>query len=238
MSEEATVREILCPEGDSVVVQGKEHHIIPWAKRFLFSPEHLDKPLSKLSGGEKARALLAAIMTQRVDVLVLDEPTNDLDIPTREILESALVEFSGAVILVSHDRYMLDTVCTSLIGLNGSGEAFLCSDYSQWQATRTLQQADVKPAKTHQGTGKSKISADKSAPGNKITYAEKIELSKIEGSILKAEELVKNLQLELSENAGRHDRLWFDAHCKELAEAESEVARLYDRWEYLSGRDL
>jgi ATP-binding cassette subfamily F protein uup len=238
MRDDATVREVLCPEGDSVVVQGKEHHIIPWAKRFLFSPEHLDKPLSKLSGGEKARALLAAIMTQHVDVLVLDEPTNDLDIPTREILESALVEFSGAVILVSHDRYMLDTVCTSLIGLNGRGDIFLCSDYAQWEATRAAQQAESKSAKPGQGAGKLKNPSEKNASGNKITYAEKIELSKIEGAILKAEELVKKLQLELSSNAGEQDRLWFEAHCKKLSEAESEVARLYDRWEYLSERGM
>src|ERR1700688_4898278 len=98
-------------------------------------------PVSRLSGGERARVIIARLMLSAADVLLLDEPTNDLDIPTLEVLEDSLLEFSGTVVLVSHDRYMLDRVSTTVIGLDG-GEGGVFADYSQWEAARTEPSAE------------------------------------------------------------------------------------------------
>ena len=103
----------LAPDSDSVIYQDRVIHVASWAARFLFANEDLNRPVGKLSGGERARVLIAQLMLQSADVLLLDEPTNDLDIPTLEILEESLLEFRGALILVTHDRYMLDRVSTS-----------------------------------------------------------------------------------------------------------------------------
>ena len=98
-------------------------HVAGWAKRFLFGPEQLDRPMSSLSGGEQARVLIARLMLQPADVLLLDEPTNDLDIPTLEVLEDSLNEFPGALVLVTHDRFLLDRVANAVLGLDGRGGA-------------------------------------------------------------------------------------------------------------------
>ena len=107
-----SLRRTLCPEGDSVIYRGRPIHVAGWAKRFLFRDEQLEMPMSRFSGGERARAMIARLMLATADVLLLDEPTNDLDIPTLEVLEESLLEFSGAMVLVSHDRYLLDRVST------------------------------------------------------------------------------------------------------------------------------
>ncbi len=109
----------------------------PGRKRFLFRSEQLDTPVSRLSGGEQARVLIARLMLQPADVLILDEPTNDLDIPTLEVLEESLLEFPGALVLVTHDRYLLDRVCDPLLALDGRGGRPLFADSAQWEAART-----------------------------------------------------------------------------------------------------
>ena len=114
-----TLRRTLAPSSDSVIYRGQVIHVASWAARFLFASEQLDQPVSKLSGGERARVLIANLMLEPADVLLLDEPTNDLDIPTLEILEESLLEFEGALVLVTHDRYLLDRVSTIVLGLEG-----------------------------------------------------------------------------------------------------------------------
>ena len=109
---QATLRQALAPHGDSVIYQDRVIHVAAWAARFLFTTEQLNQPVARLSGGERARVLIAQLMLQPADVLLLDEPTNDLDLPTLEILEESLLEFTGALVLVTHDRYMLDRVST------------------------------------------------------------------------------------------------------------------------------
>ena len=108
-------------------------HVASWAAKFLFKGEQLNQPVERLSGGERARVLIAQLMLQPADVLLLDEPTNDLDIPTLEILEESLLEFRGSLVLVTHDRYMLDRVSTVVLGLDGQGGAERFADYSQWE---------------------------------------------------------------------------------------------------------
>ena len=105
--------------GDNVIFQDRPIHVAGWAKRFLFDSGQLDRPISSLSGGEQARVLIARLMLQPADLLLLDEPTNDLDIPTLEVLEDSLHDFPGALVLVTHDRYLLDRVSTAVLGLDG-----------------------------------------------------------------------------------------------------------------------
>src|SRR5580658_4195061 len=129
---ETSLRRTLCPDGDSVIYCGRAIHVAGWAKRFLFRDDQLEMPVSRLSGGERARVMIARLMLAPADVLLLDEPTNDLDIPTLEVLEDSLLEFSGAVVLVSHDRYLLDRVSTVVMGLDRCGVGTF-ADYSQWE---------------------------------------------------------------------------------------------------------
>ena len=130
------LRRALAPEGDTVVVRGRPMHVAAWAKRFLFQPEQLDLPVGRLSGGEQARILIARLVREPADVLVLDEPTNDLDIATLEVLEDSLAEFPGGVVLVTHDRFVLDRVATVILALDGEGGAGAFADYAQWEAAR------------------------------------------------------------------------------------------------------
>ena len=134
-----TLRRALAPDSDSVIYQERVTHVASYAARFLFGGEQLDQPVGRLSGGERARVLIAQLMLQPADLLLLDEPTNDLDIPTLEILEESLLEFRGALVLVTHDRYMLDRVSTLVLGLDGWGEIERFADYSQWETWQRTQ---------------------------------------------------------------------------------------------------
>ena len=134
-----TLKQALAPDSDSVVYQDRVIHVASWAARFLFSSESLNQPVGRLSGGERARILIAQLMLQPADVLLLDEPTNDLDIPTLEILEESLLEFRGAMVLVTHDRFMMDRVSTIVLGLDGLGGAEIFADYSQWETWQRTQ---------------------------------------------------------------------------------------------------
>ncbi len=155
-----TLRRALAPDSDSVIYRGNVIHVASWAARFLFTSEQLDQPVSKLSGGERARVLIANLMLEPADLLLLDEPTNDLDIPTLEILEESLLEFEGALVLVTHDRYLLDRVSTIVLGLAG-GKAQAFADYSQWAADGPAKQSKPKasvPAATPTTSQKKKLS--------------------------------------------------------------------------------
>ncbi len=135
-----SLRRALAPDSDSVIYQDRVIHVAAWAAKFLFDPEHLSQPVGKLSGGERARVLIAQLMLQPAGVLLLDEPTNDLDIPTLEILEESLLEYRGALVLVTHDRFMLDRVSTIVLGLDGLGGAERFADYSQWEIWQRARQ--------------------------------------------------------------------------------------------------
>src|SRR5215470_10959212 len=140
------LRRALAPEGDAVVYQGRSVHVASWAKRFLFRPEQLELPVGRLSGGEQARILIARLMREPADLLILDEPTNDLDIPTLEVLEDSLAEFDGALVLVTHDRFMLERVSTAIIALDGDGGVETYADHAQWEAARARRPVTPRPA--------------------------------------------------------------------------------------------
>jgi ATP-binding cassette subfamily F protein uup len=133
LDEELTLRRALAPEGDGVIYQGRTVHVASWASRFLFTGDQLNQPVRNLSGGERARVLIAKLMLEPADVLLLDEPTNDLDIPTLEMLEENLLDFPGALVLVTHDRYLLNRVSSTVLGLDGRGRTGRFADYAQWE---------------------------------------------------------------------------------------------------------
>ncbi len=234
LDQEAPLRRALAPSGgDAVVYQGRSVHLASWAKRFLFRPEQLDLPVSRLSGGEQARLLIAQLMLQPADLLILDEPTNDLDIPTLDVLEDSLLEFPGALVLVTHDRWLLDRVSTILLALDGTGRLEWFADYAQWE------NAQERAAQSETGTNEETAAAstiDQVTGGatlrkpKKLSYREQKEWGTIEDSILKAEELVASCQDALQDPAVVSNAGELQARSEALVEAQAKVERLYARW--------
>jgi len=163
-----TLRRALAPEGDSVIYQDRVIHVASWAAKFLFTGEQLNQPVDRLSGGERARVLIAQLMLQPADVLLLDEPTNDLDIPTLEILEESLIEFRGSLVLVTHDRYMLDRVSNIVLGLDGRGGAESFGDYLQWETWQAERKQEAQ-ASTRDGSRTTSATKTASASKNPIS---------------------------------------------------------------------
>jgi len=222
-----TLRRALSPNSEEVQFGDRTYHVTAWAKRFLFRVEQMDQMVGDLSGGEQARVLIARMMVQPADVLLLDEPTNDLDLPTLEVLEESLAEFSGALVLVTHDRAMLDRLCTELVGLDGRGNAHIYADFSQWiAAQRELK--ELKPAAAPKA-GKPR---DKS---RKLSYQEQREFDGMEERILTAEETVMARQQEADALAGG-DHVRLQAAYQAVHDAQAEVDRLYHRWQELEAK--
>ncbi len=221
-----SLKEALSPKGDFVSFRGQPIHVNGWCKRFLFSPDILEIPIGKLSGGERARISIAHLMLQPADVLLLDEPTNDLDIPTLETLEESLLEFPGAVVLITHDRCMLDRICNSVLALGKPEKIEIFPDYAQWEAFQKTPPPKSKEKK-----------AEPSAferPKSKLSYQEKKEYDSIEGKISKLEEEVLSLnhlleEKEIAENPARLSEI-----CTAVSLAETKIEQLYLRWEELS----
>ena len=225
----ATLRAALCPTGDQVTWRDKPVHVSGWARRFLFRPEQLDMPVADLSGGEQARVLIARLMLRPADLLILDEPTNDLDIPSLEVLEESLEEFPGAVVLVTHDRYMLDQLCTDLVGLDGQGGASLYGDYLQWQRAYAAakEAAAPRPATAKPAPRKP------SAPAKRLTWNEQREWEQIEEKIMAAEAQVQAAHQAMEDPAVLADHQRLAEVCARMHEAQELVQRLYARWEEL-----
>ncbi len=225
-----SLRRALAPEGDTVLYQDRPIHVASWAKRFLFLAEQLDTPVSRLSGGEQARILIARLMLRATDLLILDEPTNDLDIPTLEVLEESLLEFPGALVLVTHDRYLLESVSTYVLALDGKGNAEYFADYAQWEAHRAAAQAP-KPAAL-----KPPPSRKEAKPAKKLSYKEKLEWEQMEAKIMEAEEALAAAQEAVEDPAVATDSAALQARCTELEEARQNVERLYARWAELEAK--
>jgi ATP-binding cassette subfamily F protein uup len=236
---EVSLRRALAPDSDSVIYQERVIHVAAWAARFLFSGEDLNRPVGRLSGGERARVLIAQLMLQQADVLLLDEPTNDLDIPTLEILEESLLEYRGALVLVTHDRYMLDRVSTIVLGLDGRGDAERFADYSQWDAWLRSQQAKPSTDATATTTRKGRDSApaDTNRPGataKKLSHTEGREFASIEKRIAKAEEELLARRAALDDPEISSDAPRLHTAYVEMESAQKTVDELYARWAELS----
>ncbi len=229
-----TLRRALAPDGDSVVYNGRSLHVVSWAKKFIFRPDQLETPVGQLSGGEQARILIAGLMRQPADILLLDEPTNDLDIASLDVLEASLLDFPGALVLVTHDRYLLDRVCHRLLGFGGTHGVSYYADYEQW--LNDLPEA-VKPEESKKkNTAQAEKSPTQKKSSGRLSYMDQREYDQIEEAIATEERRVELLQdrMALPEIVSNPDEL---AECwQELQEAQAEVERLYDRWDELEGK--
>ncbi len=234
---EATLRQALAPTGDTVVFQDRALHVVTWAKRFLFRPDQLGLPVSLLSGGERARVLIARLMRTPADVLLLDEPTNDIDIPTLEVLEEGLREFPGAIVLITHDRYLLDTLCDRLLALepgeDGHGQTRYFSDYAQWLTARLSPSVSAVSGVSEGKSVAAKPPAPKPRRSVKLSYGEQRELDGMAERIREAEALEQELRqaLDAHENASNAEVL-ADLAAR-LDRAEADLLGLYERLDEL-----
>jgi ATP-binding cassette subfamily F protein uup len=224
---EWTLRRCLCESGDHVIFNDRPIHIVTWARRFQFSQDHLDQPIAKLSGGERAKANIAKLMLEKADLLLLDEPTNDLDIDTMEALEDALSDFGGAVAIVSHDRFMLQSICTTFLGLDGTGAIRTFASIGQWESLLRGGQNKKREKKAELEPSIQPMEL------KKLSYKDQREYDGMEERILKAEEELEEMRLKADDpsvatNAkALHDALADLHRCQESLDA------LYARWAHL-----
>jgi len=249
-----TLREALAPHGDTVHVMGRPMHVVTWAQRFLFRPEQLPSPVGQLSGGEQARLLIAQLMLEPADLLVLDEPTNDLDIPTLEVLERSLEEFPGAIILVTHDRFMLQRLATEVLGLDGMGGARHHADYFQWEEAQRkggggpASSAGRSPAAAtgwsappaaSSGAAPAASAAPTSADIRRsLTWKEQQEWDRMESAIAAAEAAAEAARTRVGDPEVMADANAMHEACRALEAADAEVERLYARWAALEAKGV
>ncbi|MBI2207152.1 MAG: ABC-F family ATP-binding cassette domain-containing protein [Candidatus Rokubacteria bacterium] len=226
-----SLRRALAPEGDQVSFQGRSVHVASWAKRFLFRPEQLELPVGRLSGGEQARILVARLMREPADVLILDEPTNDLDIPTLEVLEDSLADFAGGLVLVTHDRFMLDRVSNVILALDGAGGAETFADYAQWESARA---ARVEPAR--ETPAARAAPAREGPPSRRLGYRDQRDWDRMEEAILDAEAAVEACRRAVEDPAVASNAGALQERFTALAAAQAEVDRLYARWAELEAK--
>jgi ATP-binding cassette subfamily F protein uup len=260
-----SLRRALAPEGDAVTWQGRSLHVAAWAKRFLFRPEQLEVAVSRLSGGEQARVRIARLMREPADLLILDDPTNDLDIPTLEVLEESLVEFAGGLVLVTHDRFMLERVATLIVALDGRGGAETFADYGQAAVRGSARGAvpgrraepfsDRNQPRSGGEPSPSMIedTARTSAPmirrepappppgrersdSRRLAYREQREWEGMEQAILEAERALEACQRAVEDPAVASDAAALQERYAALEAARVEVDRLYARWAELDAK--
>lgn len=225
---EMPLRRALGPEGDTVIFRDRPVHVAGWAARFLFRNEQLDLAIRNLSGGERARVHIARLMLQPADILILDEPTNDLDIPTLEVLESNLADFPGAIVLVTHDRFLLDRLSSTLLALDGEGGAEFFAELAQWEQAnaakkpKTVKAAAAAPTKAPEATKK------------KLSYMEAREWEQIEGRIAEADQKLGDARAALEDPAIVSDPAKLMEAAAHLDKMQVEVDKLYERWAELS----
>lgn len=229
-----SLKEALSPNSDNVIYRGQSIHVNGWAKRFLFSPDRLKLPLSALSGGERARILIARLILEPADLLFLDEPTNDLDIETLEVMEESLKSFPGAVVLISHDRCLVERVCTQILGLGAGNEHQFFADYQQWEKACNENPLPLPAKKTTPPS--STTTPQKSTAGKKLSYKEQKELDGMEQAITVLEERMTLLHSQLDNPATHADAEKSLELYRKLASAEEEKERLFERWQVLESK--
>ena len=220
------LRRALCESGEFVFYKDKPIHVVGWADRFLFNKEQLDVPLGRLSGGEQSRVMIARLMLRPADILLLDEPTNDLDLNSLEVLETSLAEFSGALVLVTHDRYLLDRVSQQILALDGRGNAHFYADLAQWEDRDTSGEIELTPP----------APPAPAAPKKALSPAEAKELKTMESKIHDAEERREKAREALLDPAIATDAAELMARQKTVDEWTQKIEALYARWDELEVR--
>ncbi len=242
LDESMRVQDAVADGNTTVTINGRTRHVISYLEDFLFEPTRARTPVRALSGGERNRLLLARLFTKPANVLVLDEPTNDLDAETLELLEDLLVEFGGTVLLVSHDRAFLNEVCTSLLVFEGDGVlAEHIGGYDDWQAAQAARAAAAVKAAAGAGKGGAGATAAAgtaapAAKGRKLSNRERAELEALPARL----EALEKEQSELTTRMA--DPAFFKGGGPEVARAaarlpelEAEIAAVYARWTELEG---
>ena len=230
LDEEATLSDTIAPGSDFVEIGGSRKHVISYLGDFLFPPERARAPVKSLSGGERNRLLLARLFSRPANVLVLDEPTNDLDIETLELLEALLQEYTGTLFLVSHDRAFLDNVVTQSIAYEGEGKwKEYAGGYSDWQRARTKRSdADPLPARARESVVARKA---------KLGFKEARELEELPAKLEALEQEQKTLAAKLADPALYQDRtVDLRALNARHSEIDGELTRLLARWEELEAK--
>ena len=231
-----SLRRALAPEGDAVTWQGRSLHVAAWAKRFLFRPEQLDVAVGRLSGGEQARVRIARLMREPADLLILDEPSNDLDIPTLEVLEDSLVEFAGGLVLVTHDRFMLERVSTVIVALDGHGGTETFADYAQVAARGKPRSGGEAARASVTATPAQRQPARERSEPRRLAYREQREWEGMERAILEAERALEACQRAVDDQAVASDAAALQERYAALEAARAEVDRLYARWAELEAK--
>jgi ATP-binding cassette subfamily F protein uup len=229
-----SVLKAICPEGDYVHFQGQPVYHRSYLARFYFKPLQMDMPASQLSGGELSRLILAKLMLKQAHVLIMDEPTNDLDVETLEALSECLSEFKGAVILVSHDRYFMDQNCDVIWAFDAVTKNIITfADTNQWEDWYRQNKKLIKAAEVAQTKAVAKNNAVRSG----LSYKEKLEFEKIEGVIAEEEAALQKMQaeLDLSETQSNYTKL--SELTRLISEAETKVERLFARWDELTKKN-
>ena len=238
---EKTVQENVSPGTDMLLVNGQRKHIIGYLQDFLFSAEQARMPVKFLSGGEHNRVLLARLFTKPSNVLVMDEPTNDLDMETLELLEELLLDYPGTLLLVSHDREFLNNVVTSTLVLEGQGRVKeYAGGYDDWLMQRKPPAASAPQpaaARSQVKTKKQVPNSTKSDDRQRLTYGEKLELEKLPEQVEALEERQSQIHEQMSAPAFfEQDHKTVSAATEELKALEEELAKVYARWEDLEDR--
>ncbi|OAB56762.1 hypothetical protein AY599_01345 [Leptolyngbya valderiana BDU 20041] len=229
LDQNQSLRDAFKPVGDFVHYQESRVHITGWARRFLFEPEQLPMQLKDLSGGEQARVLIANLMLSPADVLLLDEPTNDLDIPSLEVLEQALMEFPGAIVLVSHDRFLLERIATEYVALDGKGNAKWFASMEQWQAA--VVKAEKAQAEAARPEPAAAVASKPASPKpGKLSYKLQREYDGMEEAILQAEAELEHKQAEADDPALANDHAKAAKVYEQLGASQKKVKDLYARW--------
>ncbi len=215
-------------------VDGKKRHVIGYLQDFLFTPDRLRLPVKVLSGGERHRLLLAKLFTQPANLLVLDEPTNDLDLETLELLEERLAAFAGTVLIVSHDREFLDNVVSSVIVFEADGVREYVGGYRDWQQEaqqrhQARKSADKKPTAKPQAA-----SEPASPPRKKLSYKDQRELDQLPARIEQLEAEVSDFHTRVADPAFYQQPAdQITAVQRQLKNLEADLAAAYERWETL-----
>jgi len=235
LDENKSVQDNVADGHDHVTLDGKPRHIISYLQDFLFAPDRARSPVKSLSGGERNRLLLARLFAQPSNVLVLDEPTNDLDVETLDMLEERLVEYSGTLILVSHDRDFIDNVVTSTIVFEGDGEINeYVGGYSDWIRQREpLQEKQKSAAKS--ASGKKTLGINKVvAPSRKLNFNEQRELDALPVEIEQLEAELASLEGSMGDSRFyQNDKAVIADATTRLQQLKALLPEKYARWEAL-----
>jgi ABC transport system ATP-binding/permease protein len=240
LNEEASLADTISPGSDWVEVNGQKKHVMSYLGDFLFAPERARSPVRTLSGGERNRLLLARLFAKPANVLVLDEPTNDLDIDTLELLEELLEDYPGTVFLVSHDRMFLDNVVTQVIVAEGQGEwREYIGGYSDWERVRPTAAQAAAAKKAEPKKAEAPAAAAPAAPkAKKLSFKEQRELEELPALIAKLEDEQAALNIALSDPDFYKKT---PAEAKRLntriAEIEDELLAALERWEAIESRN-